>query len=251
MDKEFDKTSFENKNIKTLLYSLLIGAIAIASLICGLSIKTWKKEMDKGPDPEDYYGIYYAAFDNEYLTISLESDYCKITTSNGLKGTGDTKKYHYDYVSAKYAQAKLANDKYDGCPAILLYTTSGDVIALWVTSTNPYRFEIGSNGAKVTQETFDFASKMNDPKDYYYTYSYGSNNRISLNRDGTATLVMSGESGDYLFAYVNESWLEIYTNYNYDAAIVCYKEKSNLFQIFEYVDNTELKYAGEYSFKRE
>lgn len=150
-----------------ILVLLFIGTVGVASVICALSVgigieSFGKISYGKGRDPKNYYGTYYAEVNNSYYTFEIEDSGCRCIVSNGLIGTETTNQYSYEYVSSKYAQTKIKNDKYKIYDALFIYTNAGqdNVIVLWVTSSKPYSFILNSYDAEVTKTKYDFAANI-------------------------------------------------------------------------------------------
>lgn len=253
MGKEFDKQAFQKTNNKIGIFCILIGIIAIASIICafavGAGIMSFGKiSAGKGSDPKDYYGEYYSYYEGKFITVSIDASECSLTTSNGLKGNViEVERYKYDYVSPQYVQQKFPNESRKDCPAILAYTDSSkqSAIIFWVTSSNPYQFVIQSKNITVTPQKYDFEKQMGDPKNYYGTfYCYDTEHFVTLNRDGTAALQWNETRGNYLYSYVNSEWIKANLGKKLSAAIVLYKEGDNTCQTFEYISGTELSFNG-------
>lgn len=225
MDKQFDKEQFQKNQLKLILCCLLIGAIAIASIICAFTVggkieKLGKITYGKGLDPKDYYGEYYGEERFQYFTVSFqEGGVCNFTETNGFTGNADAKTHEYEYVSAKYAQQQFPNEEYEGCPAIIIYEgeKKDKAAVLWVTSTSPYRFVVNSNDVVLSTQKTDFATDMNDPKNYYGSYYSSEGYRyttISFASNGTCTytvtngLVGGETTTEYQYMYVSAKYAQ-------------------------------------------
>ena len=281
MKKEFDGKKFQKTQKRFMKYILLIGVIAVASIVCAFAIgkgihiefledlfgmessfqrqereayRNWidglSETIDKGPDPADYYGTYYAFIDNEIISMTYSANGCVYSASNGLKDNQTDTYHEYDYVSAEYAQAIAENSKYEGCPAIFMHSNvyEDNGFLFWVVSSNPYEFVRNYDESHFTSSKIDFSNLMGDPKDYYYTYTFNVNSYVTFYADGTALFVRNGESVNFNYLFVNEDWLKKYTYESFAEGLFLYNEGSNSYEAFEYIDNQTLKY-GESIFK--
>lgn len=252
--KKFDKNVFKKSQTKLMILYILIGVFAIASIICSLFVGNALLSFGI-KDPKDYYGSYYSVLDYDYIEFEITKDECVYKQSRGIPvGTVEEKSCKYDFVSADYAKRRFGSDfkeEYEGYNAILVYTEAGSkqyAITLWVISDDPYMFIIDKTGAEVTSEPYSFKEDMGDPEDYYCTYTYNNDNKVTFNKNGTATWKFNGSEESWSFAYVNKAWLETWTEYDYDAALICYKPGQNGFRIIEYKSKTELVYLDKHSF---
>ena len=262
MAKVFDKKNYKKSQNRIILFFFLIGAIAVASIICAFAIGngvsaffgTYSGVTIGGKttvtnDPQDYFGTYYSYAYGTKITIRLSSNNCEYSENNGLATTAHSV-CDYEYVSAIEAQKLCNNPKYEGCPALFIYTDTNQAVVLWIVSTDPYEFVIDKGETTVSSETIDILEKMDDPKDYYGKYVYDVNNYIWFKRNGSIEFILNGNSvlvNNYM--YVNRDWMLQHFNKDIQYAIVL-ASSDNQFTYFEYVSSSLLKYNG-HSFKRE
>ena len=268
MAKEFNKEVFQKQQNKILLYCIIIGAIAIVSIILSFFINSgssmvnsfkngeyingWQtgKNLDKGNDPKDYYGTYYFTKDCAFYTIQFTEKECKYTTSNGLKGNGTTDSYVYEYVSKEYAHEVFNTDSYKDSDAILMYIdkTENQAIIFWVVDTKPYKFVMGSTGVTVSDNANIFAETMGDSKDYLGTYEYETH-KVTFYENGKASFLFNGVENMFSYSFVNKTWLSKYLGKDFEFALLLYNEGEANCKVFQRINNKKLLY-GTYEFNK-
>lgn len=97
----------------------------------------------------------------------------------------------------------------------------------WITKTgdSPEFTVFLENGDKLvlTTEEKTVSSMVNDPKDYYGTYYYGSNNSIRINSSNiNVNLDGNSSNGTWYYRYVNRAMLEKYGLSGYSSGIIAY-----------------------------
>ena len=219
---------------------LFVGFIGLLSLICGIFV-------GRNSDPGDYYGTYYTVFDSAYITyhISEEESYCEASCGFDLVDLEIIEFTKCEYLTASKAQRFIKNEEYEGCDALALYVSDNNAHVLWIVENSPYKFVLNANGAELTQAKYDFVEDMEDPRDYYCTYTYNENNKITFNKDGTADFCFNGVDKEYKFAFVNEDWNSKWMKNNNGCALVVYLGED--IHVFIYEDNKTLVY-GKYEF---
>ena len=255
-DDDFDDDDGKARKLKKLkrkkdlvaIAFLFIGFIGVLSIVCGLFVGKSKK----GPD--DYYGIYYTVVDSAYITYHIEKDDMYIAIGNGLPGAKQEilKVIEYEYVPAEKAQTLQGHEKHDGHDALVLRTSANEGHILWIVENSPYKFKLNS-GAVVSEQKYNFAKDMGDPKNYYYQYisEYGSIYSVSFHNNGTASFVMNGTTEEYNFAFVSAEWCKKWLSGVKQSALILYKEDiSNNLYVFVYKDRKTLVLNNEITFSR-
>lgn len=175
--------------------------------------------------PNECIGTFYGFCESDQLfyKITLNNNgECVLTQSMGLSQVKDNIE-NYNYTTYKYESAKkyaawLDKDKIDALKgvsesellcAICRKTGLDDygiavIIHIDDDETHMY-ITTGQIVAEVDGSKETLASVMNDPRDYYGTYTYESY-YIKLNSDGTAVIKDSSGVENYLFAYVTQTY---------------------------------------------
>lgn len=197
-------------------------------------------------DPKDYYGVYYGEGENfKILKLSITSKKLQITVQNPMK-EDVTEEFLYSYISAAYA------DRFydENSPALIVYKQTVDEPShIFYLSKNVD----GSYAISSTQEIdystdlITFADLMDDPENYYGLYQLSEGNTLELFEDGTATLVLDGESNDYDFFYANEDWLDL-QNISYSPAIILPDKSSGSFYPFKIDNSGNMVLSNQYTF---
>lgn len=97
--REFNKEEFDKSQNRLTIMWLLIGVVAIASIICSLSLNNLNIE-ENPEDTKELYGNYYGIQDYTILKIEINDENCILEQSNGLKGKEETYYYSYKYYSS-------------------------------------------------------------------------------------------------------------------------------------------------------
>ena len=216
-----------------------IGLIGIISIICGIFV-------NRSYDPKDYYGTYYGVDDYTYYTYHIDEDESYVIISNGTSIGKQTQTFtKCKFVTAdKVAEMSSNSDSGDYEYALLLYISDDQAHILWVKDDSPYMFELNANGVILTQETFDFAADMKDPKDYYTTYQYNPSNYVIFNADGTARFMLNGDMEEYQYVFVNKAWgTKWLKNFESDSGLILFRDGENDIHTFFY-HNDKLDYGG-------
>ena len=261
-EKTFSKKSFKKSQDIASLFFLLILAIAVASLICAFAVGEGllPKDLFAGPltyesaasmDASELYGDYYGI--NNYIlhSLSLTKDKMIVRSSNGLKNQDAVTEIGYKYLSAEDAQTLFAKEDYIDCPALVSENLgNGAYIVIWVCEDGLYYNAVDT---VMTEKRVYLEEAVNDPRDYYTTYTYNSNSYVTFNQDGTATFSLNGDVDEFLFIYVDKYWKSTHSEYESiisgNKALLLYQEDSNKFQHFEYRDKYTLWYGSQSNFE--
>ena len=197
-------------------------------------------------DPKDYYGVYYGEGQNfEILKLSVTSKNLQITVQNPMKDDV-TEEFLYSYISAEYA----ANTYHENLPGLVAYKQTVDepsyIFYLSKNADDSYSIS-STQGIDYSMDLITFADLMDDPEDYYGLYQLSEGNTLELFEDGTATLVLNGESNYYDFFYANEDWLDL-QNISYSRAIVLANRSSGDFYVFKIDNSGNMVLADQYTF---
>ena len=263
-EKTFSKKSFKKSQDIASLFFLLILAIAVASLICafavgeGLLPKDFNLDFNFGGggsifdnaealDASDYYGTYYGFNDYTLYKFVVSEDGCTLSLDNGIKTSYSETTYdNYKLLSANVAQSIIANEDYEGKDAIIAKTNDERAVTFWLDGSS---FYLNDNDTKISKKRIYLEEKVNDPRDYYTTYTYSSNTYVTFNQDGTAIFSSNGEVEEYMFRYVNRDWLKVFSEkIAFDKALLLYQEDSDTTQVFEYIDKYTLRYSSKFEF---
>lgn len=249
-----ENVNFREKAEHSMRLAGLVMLIAIVSIVCAFFVgeggiaKYFRSEDAPETvieDPADYYGTYYSAYKEEYRTLVLNEDgTCVYLISNGLQGSGSEAVCQYVYTSASYLKKhyNITQSSYleNDANAILIKMSDDTALILWIASDDPYSLVIDTSGVVFTTSAYDFGEEMGDPKDYYNRYEYSDGNYVIFSQDGTAVLTLNNETDYYCYSFVNRAWLERYTQYDYEKAIIVYKGGETTFRIFKYEDGGEI-----------
>ena len=217
--------SINNKSSN--IFSSIIGIICLV-----IAIVMFNGGIDLGPtgadklEASDYYGTYYAVTDEytEYqLIISdrrVQLKKAPLLDSSTIQtfDNGEQVFYGASYMAKQDVEYKVAD-----CGALVLDRK----YVFWITKTgdSPEFTVFLENGDKLvlTTEEKTISSMVNDPKDYYGTYYYGSNNSIRINSSNiNVNLDGNSSNGTWYYRYVNRAMLEKYGLSGYSSGIIAY-----------------------------
>lgn len=238
--REFNKEEFDKSQNRLTIMWLLIGVVAIASIICSLSLNNLNTE-ENPEDTKELYGKYYGIQDYTILKIEINDENCILEQSNGLKGKEETYYYSYKY----YSSYKDANNK-TGKAVVFKPDNENRQGVLWVETENPLSFRLNNSNTILTKKEKTIEDIIDDPKDYFYKYE-SDNCFIKFNENKTVDTNMDGITDTYDYLFVNRHWLEkfILTKTYYDKAIVIYRYGFDNVTVFKYVNNKLLRYENQ------
>ena len=204
-------------------------------------------ETEKGEDPADYYGTYYCIENSTLVTIVVDAQNCTMIEFNGVETVTDS--YEYEYASAEYVAERIpsAVNKTD---SLILYASSdkSKVIVLAVEKTDG-GYQLRTNGGAVaTTKVLTMADVVNDPKDYYGTYTL-ENFYITLNEDGSAVMDLGEGAEQYQYMYADGSYLSTWYGKSYSAGIILSQVDSDGAVILHY-QNGALVLQDTYTFTK-
>ena len=242
--REFNKEEFDKSQNRLTIMWLLIGVVAIASIICSLSLNNLNIEENL-EDTKELYGNYYGIQDYTILKIEINDENCILEQSNGLKGKEETYYYSYKY----YSSYKDASNK-TGKAVVFKPNNENRKGVLWVETENPLSFRLNNSNTILTKKEKTIEDIIDDPKDYFYKYE-SDNCFIKFNENKTVDTNMDGITDTYDYLFVDSYWLEKFTTTKtyYDKAIVIYRYGFDNVTIFKYVNNKLLRYEN-YNFTR-
>ena len=204
-------------------------------------------------DASEYYGTYYAVSDEftEYkLTISDRrvQFYSKSLMGNGgIQTFDDSEQVFY---TADYMQKQFEDTDFLGCGALVL----GDRYIFWITSDDGENSEFtitltSGEWVEFTAVEKTLSSVTGDPKNYYGTYEYGSNNSIQLYKDSCNLFIEGNNSnGTWSYVYANSAILKKINVNGYSKGIIAYKNDSYVWFVFS---GSDLLLKGEYRFTKD
>lgn len=196
-------------------------------------------------DPKNYYGTYYAAKDYVVDKVEISDSKIVITTSTAM-AEERIEEFQYVYYCAEYSLINYQKE----CGILVAYKDSpaeADRL-FWI---EPNLDLTGNNGLTYGKDKISFESLVGDPKNYYGNYLFNANNTLTLNENSNAIFIMNGVSASYHYFYADQSWLNLYTTVNYEAAIVLYNTESAQMQIFQVLKNGNLIYSDQYVFTKQ
>lgn len=206
----------------------------------------------KGDDPKDYYGTYEYVDDETYGSITLDDDGRCLYRSGSIAGIGSD--YAYEYVSSKWAckhYPDYRDSYYSEYDAIVVYINGQDdpsTVLMFAIKSESLLFEkeytliTPLDGRLLTKIAGDGRKNSVDPKNYYYTYSYDSDNSVRFD-ESTAEYTFNGATTYYNYEYVQKEYIKRYIpslrNSGYDVLLL--KKSSTQYIVFYVVGNYTLK----------
>ncbi|MBQ7294084.1 MAG: hypothetical protein IJW79_10145 [Clostridia bacterium] len=201
-------------------------------------------QVEKGEDPADYYGAYYARDGHVIKIFDITESECVVTYDNGVEK--EVAAYPYEYVSAEWASEHIEVGIYSGKDVILIYQDEDKTtfIPLWVMEKSDGEYKLCDNsGSEYTTDVISWDEYKADPADYYGIY-YGSRQNMYLvtleitesevkitSDNGRSNSVEGG-----IYDYVTEEYIkEFYPSYyveGWDALLVYTDETKEKFNIF-------------------
>lgn len=217
-------------NKSSNIFASIIGIICLV-----IAIVIFSGGIDLGPtgadklEASDYYGTYYAVTDEytEYqLIISdrrVQLRKAPLLDDSTIQTFDNGEQVFY---GASYMAKQDLEHKISGCGALILKNNAKQYV-FWITKTgdSPEFTVFLENGDKLvlTTEEKTISSMVNDPKNYYGTYYYGSNNSISINSSNIKINISGNSSnGTWYYRYVNRAMLEKYGLSGYSSGIIAY-----------------------------
>lgn len=183
---------------------------SLSFMLSGL-IGCSQNDNSKGEDPKDYYGTYSGFSNNSFLDLEINENCVYLRSHIGINSKILSTYYDYDfitdqdYISRTFTEAR----KKEGLPALYAYASGKEkAIIFWAEKTNDsYTFYAQKNDFVLTKEGVTLSQAMNDPKNYFGTYTY-QDNSIELKASGDCVTEINGETEERKYAYVTNDYVK-------------------------------------------
>ena len=196
--------------------------------------------------PDDYFGTYYGSKNYAIEKIEIGKSDITFTTSSVIVKEKQVK-YKYMFLCADYAEQKY--QKKNDLIVVYEENITDAVRLLWLDKDENGKYILsGNNEVEYGTKEITFNKLVNDPQNYYGTYVYSANNKVTVNSDGTAAFTLEGKTTSYKYFYADNAWLSAFVQKNYKGAIVLHNNDENALQIFEIDTNGNLVYGDAYTF---
>ena len=185
---------------------------------------------DKTLDAYDYYGTYYAVSEN-YMEYKLDVFDRRVQftqrplNESAIIGTYDNAKQVF--YTAEYVKYSGKEPDFDFYGALVLEESNNSFLWFYIVDNTEddakFRIQL-QNGSYVeltrTEKTVETVTQ--DPKDYYGTYKYNSENSLKL-YSNSCSLVFNGEPSKCTYLYADEAMLRYFEIYEGKSGIIVFQ----------------------------